>query len=160
MATLKSQVENLTEAEISNLVFGENLLSGVDSPFKTEYEREQVYLAHESELVEIFSKRRPGYRPELFWRFHEKQKIGQAARVRPGGLIRVFDIFESDSQFLQRTGLGLPHERSAILEQAKEDSQQQARLMETSREWVSRGEGARIERKLKEENPSGLSPKA
>jgi hypothetical protein len=146
----------LSQAEISNLIYGENLLSGIPSPFETEYEREQAYLAHESELIEIFSRRRKGFRPALFWKFHEKQKIGTAARVKPGGVARLYDIYETDSQFLERTGLGLPHERSAILGQAQEDREQQSRLMANSREWLAKGEGARIEHRKEKGKEGGI----
>jgi len=119
----------LSKAEIVWLIGGDNLLSGIQNPFVTEAAANKAFLSHVEELVALYTERDPGRRPELWWALsapEERRVVGKAAMI--SGLpqkVRVFEIRESDSQYLQRLGLGLPHEKSIIREQASADSEQQ-----------------------------------
>ena len=150
----------LTQDEIDFLIFGTDLLSGLESPFRNGAEKIKTYLQHESELMEIYSEQNPGRRPRIFFEQHEpRQVIGTAARVT-GGMpprVRVYQILETDAQYLLRTGLGLPHERSFIKKQAEEDSAQQAKIIENTKHLVAQGDGTILKRALTKDD-SGISP--
>lgn len=155
MSKQESSNKQLSREEIAWLIFGEHLLSGVPNPFGSDVAAVRAWLQHEQELIGIYSGRYPGRRPIIFWRHHERQAVGAAAMVRPNGEVKIFPVLESDAQYLFRTQTYLPHEKIDVEKKAISDGMQQQRLIENTRSWAQAGEGGRLSRVLREEEPMG-----
>ena len=158
---MKSQVQSLTEAQIENLIFGADLLSGLPVCFASEAARHAAFLAHANELVKLFAQRRPGMRPSLWWELcapEERRTIGQAGSILPNRSLKPYDLKESEAQFLNRLNLGMPFEKKIIKEKIEEDAAQQAVLISSWKDTVEKfGERGKAS-VLRVEKPSdGLS---
>lgn len=133
----------LTKDEISDLIGFRSLLAGLKSPFRSEAARVKAYLDHEEELLEIFSRRYPARRPELWWKYSapEKRKvIGKSAWISPfPAKVQIHTIIETDAQFLLRTKLFLSHEEAEVVRQAVADSESQRDEIKSSMELVALG---------------------
>ena len=130
-----SAAAGLTQAEVDNLLWGTDLLSGFPDAFQNEQQREAAFLSHEKELIVLWAKRRPLTRPELWWRLcaaEPKKAIGYFNRAMPTYPKRPPQrtaLLETEAQYLSRLKLLLTFEKKMADARLAEDETEQKTIL-------------------------------
>lgn len=149
----KSKRRTLSQAMKFEMFYDSRDLIGEPFPFKDLAEKEKTWIENENVLLDewILAHNGAGRRPSIWYKVHNpgKPKVVGKTVLWNGRTPNLWDLRETELQFLHRKGCLLNFELELVKDRLKQDKNRNAALLELHREEVEKLQKAERRKALK-----------